>query len=122
MTKMEFDEKNLQAERAVIAFAQKYAGRTKFIDIMSDKTGKVIGLIKYLSNDGNKPSSKPFTDKHSLSVSDFYMAKSIMLMVKIQLTNAISFEIVPLNVFLQMNELNRNIDMGQMSFANKYRI
>jgi len=99
----EFEEKNLIADRTVIAFNSKYAQKIKFLDYTTHRKRKVLGLLKYLSIDGLRPSTKPFTTKKSLSISDIYMATSIILMVKVD--NIREEDTMPLETFLKAQQI-----------------
>ncbi len=96
----EFNELNFKADKSIIAFNAKYAQKLRFMDSKSNRKAKVIGLTKYLSFDGKKPFLDPFTTK-GVSVTDIYIANSIVLMVKFDSIRA--EEYVPLNVFLEAN-------------------
>ncbi len=98
----EFEQKNLDADRTIIAFNSKFAHKIKYIAATSSRKGKVLGLQKFLSIDGEKPSTNPFTNKKTLSVSDIYMANKVILMVKVD--NIRGDENIPLNTFIEAQQ------------------
>ena len=101
MKLQEFEEMNFKADKTVIGFNSKYANKIMFLDGASPQRVKVVGLRKYLSIDGKKPLSAPFTNRKTLSVSDIYIANSIILMVKFD--NLRSEELLPMHTFLEAN-------------------